>query len=284
MEQVAAALGEPARWRIVELLAERPRTVGELATLTGLRQPQTTKHLQTLARAGLVAVFPLGQRRVYAVEGPALESFTRRLQELVETTTAHAGDRDVIARYHAAIQAESALADRSRWADGRTFTFDRVLPASREVVWQHWVDPELLATWWAPPSLRVTDCALVPRRGGRVVLEYEDGDGQAYRSEGRVRAATKPQRLEFDLSVLDDAGAVSFTAHYAVSLEEVAESTGLHVQVGITDTTVEAVPAIAGIETGWDQVLDNLSRVLGTTRRTPTTSHPARTTRKEPPS
>src|SRR2546425_210459 len=68
MDRIAAALGDTARWRIVELLAERPRSVGELAELTGLRQPQTTKHLQTLARTGLATVFPLGQRPVSALE------------------------------------------------------------------------------------------------------------------------------------------------------------------------------------------------------------------------
>jgi len=104
VDSVASALGDAARWRIVELLAEAPRSVGELAELTGLRQPQTTKHLQTLARAGLVAVFPLGQRRVYALEGTTLEAFARRLHGLVETAAAHAGDRDVITRYDAAIR------------------------------------------------------------------------------------------------------------------------------------------------------------------------------------
>src|SRR5689334_14311916 len=151
MDTVASALGDPARWRMVELLADRPRSVGELSELTGLRQPQTTKHLQTLARAGVVAVFPLGQRRVYALEGTALAAFERRLHELVETTSAHAGTRDVIERYQAAITAETSLADHDRWADGRVFAFDRELPASRDVVWQHWVDPVLLASWWAPP-------------------------------------------------------------------------------------------------------------------------------------
>src|SRR3954470_24927116 len=124
MDGIAAALGDAARWRLVELLAERPRSVGELAELTGLRQPQTTKHLQTLARAGLVTVFPLGQRRVYAVEPAPLRALERRLRELAETPEAHAGERDVIARYLAAIEAESAVADRARWADGRTFEFE----------------------------------------------------------------------------------------------------------------------------------------------------------------
>src|SRR3954469_23724360 len=110
MDTIASALGDAARWRMVELLADHPRSVGELADLTGLRQPQTTKHLQTLARVGLVEVFPLGHRRVYALEATPLEAFRRRLDELVATTREHAGDRDVISRYQAAIETEAARA------------------------------------------------------------------------------------------------------------------------------------------------------------------------------
>src|SRR5437763_12667642 len=118
MDGIAAALGDAARWRIVELLAERPRSVGELAELTGLRQPQTSKHLQTLARAGLVTVFPLGQRRVHALEAQPLAALAGRLRELAEATEGHAGERDVVARYRAAIDRETAAADGDRWADG----------------------------------------------------------------------------------------------------------------------------------------------------------------------
>jgi uncharacterized protein YndB with AHSA1/START domain/DNA-binding transcriptional ArsR family regulator len=266
MDEIAAVLGDGARWRIVELLAARPRSVGELAELTGLRQPQTTKHLQTLARAGLVTVAPLGQRRVYAVEAAPLAALEQRLRELVETIEAHAGERDVIARYRAAIEAESAVADRERWADGRTFSFERVLAAPRDVVWQHWVDADLLASWWAPPSLTITDRVIEPWAGGRAVLEYRDAEG-VYRSEGRVHAAAEPGHLAFDLSVLDGAGAVSFTGHYDVTLTKTAEGTRLQVELRITDTTVEAVPYIAGIETGWGQVLDHLADVVGTFQR-----------------
>src|ERR1044071_4940132 len=102
MEAIAAALGDAARWRIVGLLAERPRSVGELSELTGLRQPQTTKHLQTLSRAGLVTVHPLGQRRVYALEPAPLRDLADRLSGLLTATEQHADERDVIARYQAA--------------------------------------------------------------------------------------------------------------------------------------------------------------------------------------
>jgi uncharacterized protein YndB with AHSA1/START domain/DNA-binding transcriptional ArsR family regulator len=263
MDRIASALGDAARWRIVELLADRPRSVSELAELTGCRQPQTTKHLQTLARAGLVTVYPLGQRRVYAVETAPLAALGHRLGELAETAEAHAGERDVIARYRAAIEAESALADRDRWADGRAFSFERVLAAPRDVVWRHWVDAELLASWWAPPSMTVTECALEPRAGGRAVLEYRDAEGR-YRSAGRVHAAREPEHLAFDLSVLDAAGSISFTGHYDLTLAEVAGGTRLRLGLRITETTVEAVSFIAGIETGWGQVLDNLAEAVQT--------------------
>ncbi|MEU4746143.1 metalloregulator ArsR/SmtB family transcription factor [Actinosynnema sp. NPDC023658] len=263
MDRIAAVLGDAARWRIVELLAVRPRSVGELAELTGSRQPQTTKHLQTLARAGLVAVHPLGQRRVYALDTAPLAALVRSLRELVETAEAHAGELDVITRYRAAIEAEAAIADRDRWADGRTFSFERALAVPREVVWRHWVDPDLLSSWWAPPSMTVTDCALEPRQGGRAVLEYRDPDGQRYRSEGTVRTAEEPGHLVFDLSVLDAAGAVSFTGLYDLELTEAPGGTTLRLDLRITETAVEAVPYIAGIETGWGQVLDNLVHTIG---------------------
>lgn len=59
------ALAEPARRRILDLLLERPRLVGELSEQLGLTQPGTSKHLRVLREAGLVRVRPDAQRRWY---------------------------------------------------------------------------------------------------------------------------------------------------------------------------------------------------------------------------
>jgi DNA-binding transcriptional ArsR family regulator len=58
-------LGEPTRRRILDLLLERPRLVGELTERLGLTQPGTSKHLRVLREAGLVQVRPDAQRRWY---------------------------------------------------------------------------------------------------------------------------------------------------------------------------------------------------------------------------
>ena len=58
-------LAEPARRRILDLLLERPRPVGELVEQLGLSQPGTSKHLRVLREAGLVRVRQDAQRRWY---------------------------------------------------------------------------------------------------------------------------------------------------------------------------------------------------------------------------
>ncbi|TQS21009.1 helix-turn-helix transcriptional regulator [Microbispora sp. KK1-11] len=58
-------LAEPARRRILDLLLERPRLVGELTERLGLTQPGTSKHLKVLREAGLVRVRRDAQRRWY---------------------------------------------------------------------------------------------------------------------------------------------------------------------------------------------------------------------------
>lgn len=58
-------LAEPQRRRILDLLLERPRLVGELTEALGLSQPGTSKHLRVLREAGLVRVRQDAQRRWY---------------------------------------------------------------------------------------------------------------------------------------------------------------------------------------------------------------------------
>jgi DNA-binding transcriptional ArsR family regulator len=68
-----AALGEPSRLQIVELLRRRPFAVGEIAERLGIRQPQVSKHLRVLSDAGLVDVEPVARRRIYHLRAAPFE-------------------------------------------------------------------------------------------------------------------------------------------------------------------------------------------------------------------
>lgn len=73
MKETLFALAEPNRLHIVELLREGPLTVGEIAERLGLQQPQVSKHLRVLHDAGLVAMQPAANRRIYQLRPEPLQ-------------------------------------------------------------------------------------------------------------------------------------------------------------------------------------------------------------------
>lgn len=62
------ALADGTRRRIVELLAERDRTAGELADAFEISRPGVSRHLRVLREAGLVRAEPVAQRRIYRLD------------------------------------------------------------------------------------------------------------------------------------------------------------------------------------------------------------------------
>ena len=68
------ALGDETRRAIFELLADRPRAVGEIATYLPVSRPAVSQHLKVLKDARLVVDRPVGTRRICEVnpEGVAM--------------------------------------------------------------------------------------------------------------------------------------------------------------------------------------------------------------------
>ena len=65
MMTIYEALAEPTRRRILDLLREKPRLVGEMVTLLGISQPLLSKHLRVLREVELVSVRQDAQRHWY---------------------------------------------------------------------------------------------------------------------------------------------------------------------------------------------------------------------------
>jgi DNA-binding transcriptional ArsR family regulator len=67
------AVAEPRRREILDLLASGERPVNDLVRLTGLAQPQVSRHLRVLREVGAVDVRDAGRQRLYRLHGPALK-------------------------------------------------------------------------------------------------------------------------------------------------------------------------------------------------------------------
>ncbi len=68
------ALAEPNRRRILDLLREEERPVGDLVRRLAVSQPAVSKHLRVLREAGLVDVRVDAQRRLYRVRPEPLRA------------------------------------------------------------------------------------------------------------------------------------------------------------------------------------------------------------------
>jgi uncharacterized protein YndB with AHSA1/START domain len=281
VDALLAALADPARWRLVGLLAERPRSVGVLAQLAGARQPQTTKHLQTLERAGVVTSHRTGQRRIYALQPAPLRDLAAILTGLVETVERDGGPREAYDRYERGLQEERRAAEGPGWADGRSFRFHRSLPGQPEPVWRQLTEADLIADWWTPDDLRVSELVFEAHPGGRIVQEYrdaedvDDAEPVAGRAEGVVEDVRPGTHLSYRLSPLLPDGGPAFTAHVGIDIHPTGTGTDLDVHYRVTDSTVGSADFIAGIEIGFGQSLDRLAATLAAD---PHDTHPRSTT------
>lgn len=83
-----AALGEPNRLRIVELLRDGPLSVGTIVERLGIRQPQVSKHLRVLAESDIVACEVRHRHRIYQLRPErfdAVAHWVESFEQLWET-------------------------------------------------------------------------------------------------------------------------------------------------------------------------------------------------------
>ena len=84
VDRTLAALADPNRRRVVEMLAQRPRAAGELARELDLSPPSTSRHLRALRESGLVEESHPefdARVRIYALRPEPMVHLLRWLEE-----------------------------------------------------------------------------------------------------------------------------------------------------------------------------------------------------------
>lgn len=81
---VLAAAGHPIRLAIIDLLADGERCVCEIAKHVAARQPNVSRHLAVLLKAGIVAHRKDGLRMIYRLETPCICQFLSCVREVLK--------------------------------------------------------------------------------------------------------------------------------------------------------------------------------------------------------
>lgn len=88
LARVGKALSHGNRLELLDFVAQSPRSVDELATLTRLSVANTSKHLQELRHAGLVRARRDGLRVFYELAGADVVALISALRHVAETRLA----------------------------------------------------------------------------------------------------------------------------------------------------------------------------------------------------
>src|SRR5581483_617287 len=80
-----AALADPTRRRIVEMLAAGSLSSGEIAESFRISAPAISQHLKTLRRAGLVRVRVEAQRRIYELDARGIDELSEWVMRIRRT-------------------------------------------------------------------------------------------------------------------------------------------------------------------------------------------------------
>jgi DNA-binding transcriptional ArsR family regulator len=79
-----AALADPTRREIIELLSERDHLAGELAERFPVSGPAISKHLRVLREAGLCTYRQHAQQRIYQLQPDALAEADQWMQQRLD--------------------------------------------------------------------------------------------------------------------------------------------------------------------------------------------------------
>lgn len=71
-DAVFAAIANPTRRELLDLLRDRPRSVSDLAENFAMTRPSVSEHLKVLRDAGLVVAAERGRQRIYHLDARPL--------------------------------------------------------------------------------------------------------------------------------------------------------------------------------------------------------------------
>jgi DNA-binding transcriptional ArsR family regulator len=245
-----AALSDPTRRRVFEMVLRRPSPVGRLASALPVSRPAVSQHLRVLLDAGLVVAEREGASRVYRADAAGLAELRAWFEELWD---------DALDAFEAAARKEHEM--RSTTEAIAPVVKTRTVPLPVEAAFDLFTGR--IGEWWptATHSIAGDDVAEVRfegRVGGRIVEVARDGTECSW---GEVMAWNPPRRFVVSWHAAPEPKAASVLE---VRFRPVADGTELHLEHrGWEEHGAEGQPLRDRYEPGWDFVLDRFVAAAG---------------------
>jgi DNA-binding transcriptional ArsR family regulator/uncharacterized protein YndB with AHSA1/START domain len=239
------ALADPTRRQILDLLTERPRITGEIASQFAISRIAVMRHLEVLAAAELITSRKRGRERWHYVNAVPIERLHERW-----TTPVSAGFASSLLRLQG-----RAEADMERPAID--VALDVTIAGTPQQVFAALTDD--IGGWWGYPALdsRALSVALDASLGGHFVEHWDDG--------GQVIATVTGLSADDHLTMTGPFHLGVAVGVATFDLQEIADGTLLHFAFrafGVID------PAkVEGMGSGWKELVATRLKALVETGR-----------------
>jgi len=162
------ALADPTRRRILDLLRERPRVTGEIASQFPISRIAVMRHLEVLSEAGLVASRKRGRQRWHYLNTVPLQKLHRRWAE-----PAAAGFASALLRLQDTVEAEGRHMEPIQ----PTIDIAQDIEIAGNPAAVFAALTKDVGGWWGHPfvTARATSLILDPRLGGLFMEQWENG-------------------------------------------------------------------------------------------------------------
>jgi uncharacterized protein YndB with AHSA1/START domain/DNA-binding transcriptional ArsR family regulator len=257
MVDTFAALAEPNRFRIVELLRGGPRPVNDIGLSLRLNQPQVSKHLRVLKEAGLVDVEPRAQQRLYHLRASELRRLHEWLERYRRIWQSRFNQLDEVIQEMVATMNETDM----RLQGDREIVISRTFNAPARIVFDAVTKPELVKRWWAPKSHgAMVSCEADVRVGGAYRYVMRQGNGPELAFSGTYLEVTPPTRLVYEeiFEPMKHLGAVKVT----VTFEEKDGKTRIVNHSVYPSREVRDGVLASGMEHGMREAMDQLDALV----------------------
>jgi uncharacterized protein YndB with AHSA1/START domain len=145
----------------------------------------------------------------------------------------------------------------------RELYISRFYAVSRQQVFRAWTEPKQLSRWWGPKDFTTPVCEIEPRVGGRLNIVMRGPDGTDYPMQGTITDIRASERFAFDFEALDKVGGKPvLQGRLSVTFTEEDGKTRASLSTYAEGLGIDAVDKLEGMETGWNQSLDRLTRLI----------------------
>ncbi|MGA2296541.1 MAG: SRPBCC domain-containing protein [FCB group bacterium] len=141
-------------------------------------------------------------------------------------------------------------------------TFSKEFTKPVQAVFEAWTNPKLISKWWGPHLFTTPICELDAEPGGTIRIHMKGPDGTIYPMEGVINEIDEPEKLSFTAKAFNENGDYFAESITTVTLANNEGKTKLTVTASVIDATPEAEGPLSGMEEGWKQSLDKLSKFL----------------------